>query len=457
MIVFHITVVCFIFLPRSIVHATQPVDVTSFRKTFEITNAFDHYSNTCESFCGSADKILSPNVCPKCSERYSHCNHCCAFAASSLKIRWHGSCAGNLTIGKVEDVDNVCQSLLLESHENSNIQTHESSAGFISCSCYKSYLDNGHMDDGCMVSNQTNIVKDEELCVVALKSGDIDLSQSLPNPLILKHASKLVDELHPDRNEDLITAINTACGENEPPLFPGYGKFANTCPNQGAIDLGYSEVPLPHTIDYYPGEPPREIMWYEFIDGTSTGFWPLRTDDNTTTITDSTSGIRRLPFDPTFATCSCTECPTSTPSKSPSKNPTTSPSKIPSMAPSNIPTEISTTRNTRQEVLGCSPSSYESCISFSQTFCVGNGQGSIPFGEACSYSPGSVRNPLQRKLHDLESIIEYVEVNGLDDAAFIQLQKVFHHDQLVREELTEWLQSEREYHRHEYNKLVLNV
>lgn len=95
--------------------------------------------------------------------------------------------------------------------------------------------------------------------------------------------------------------LETKCGADTAPIFPGYGVFGGTCPMDGSIDLGLSEVTLPPSIDYYFGEPPAEMFWYEFIDGTSTGFWP--------STGEPFLGIDSNYFRPTFDTCDALNVP----------------------------------------------------------------------------------------------------------------------------------------------------
>jgi hypothetical protein len=187
----------------------QGTDGSVQRKTFELVNAFEYYSNTCESFCGNVNKTLSPNICPKCSERYSPCNNCCTTAASSLKMRWHGICEGNLRIATAEET-NYCKPLPIDMQEKNEIAP-RMTASFLRCSCYESFLSNGYLDDGCALTLLTSVVRDEEFCIVSVNGDTIDLTQPLPNPLILMHTSNQLNQQRPDMNEDLVTAIDTSC------------------------------------------------------------------------------------------------------------------------------------------------------------------------------------------------------------------------------------------------------
>jgi hypothetical protein len=77
----------------------------------------------------------------------------------------------------------------------------------------------------------------------------------------------------------------------------------------------------------------------------------------------------------------------------------------------------------------------------------------------CFYSPANTedtsRTTLQRKLYDLQEILDYVQENGINDVAHVKLQQVFDHDQVEsKEEWAEWLRSERQYHLRQYKHML---
>jgi len=323
-------------------------------------------------------------------------------------------------------------------------------ASFISCDCYETFLQRGYMDDGCKLSRDFLVSDhDSSICIVSTnEDGAIDLSQPLPNRLVLVH--KIVDsndETRPDWNRDVITVFDTRCGADAAPIFPGYGVFSGTCPMDGSIDLGVSEFTLPPSVDYYFGEPPAEMFWYEFIDGTSTGFWP--------STSEPFLGIDSLFFTPTFASCECIGCPSTQPSVSPTLPPSTQPSASPTTTPlpSVIPSALGTTENTREFVLGggCPVASYESCSAFAQSLCITNGKENSPFGQMCSYSPNSSDDESQRKLLRLETIVASVDSGKLDrDAIIMEVRNIF--DQ-PEEDIRELVKDQRLFHLKQYHSL----
>ena len=272
-------------------------EASESRKLLEIPKAIDFYSRQCESHCGmnGDNQSLMLNSCEKCTDKFSPCNFCCHEASSSLRMKWHG-CKGIVTLEQEED--GYCH--LKQDRESESSQA----ASFISCGCYETFLQSGYLDDGCQLSRALFVSDDDpSICIVSTnENGAMDLTLPLPNPLKIVH--KIVDsndEMRPDWNRDIITVLETKCGADTAPIFPGYGVFGGTCPMDGSIDLGLSEVTLPPSIDYYFGEPPAEMFWYEFIDGTSTGFWP--------STGEPFLGIDSKYFRPTFDTCDALNVP----------------------------------------------------------------------------------------------------------------------------------------------------
>lgn len=404
-------------------------------------SAFDYYNNVCKSSCGEAQGQdtagslsfpgININPCPKCKEKYSHehCNHCCQGGASSLKLRWIG-CAGILELdegphaascglnmkAKAKTVDDIH---ILKNDKESE-RDDAPAAGFVRCDCYESYIRTGYVNEGCEIMKQMEVRDGDEICIVATTNGFeshshsqshpslIDLTQSLPDPLVLKHKKRelnsnsnsnstlLDDEPRPDVNEILLTMIETSCdGANPLPIYPPYGKFAGSCPKDGFIDLRAQAVlgKVEHThsvtkpFEHFSGVPQVEFF-YEFMDGTSVSFWPTESESSGRFV-----GIDKESFfDPTFASCSCIECPSAPPSEAP----TSIPSLTLSSSPTSIPSGISTGRNTIGEQ-DCSIASYANCYEFSTQLCLSKE------GGECSFNFDSQR---KRKL---QSIVETVE------------------------------------------------
>jgi hypothetical protein len=80
--------------------------------------------------------------------------------------------------------------------------------------------------------------------------------------------------------------------------FSSYGKFPDSCPSEGFIDLDLpGKPPLPAPLNPYQGIPNETMWWFEFLDGTSVEYWP-------------TNDTQDMYFDPTFAVCHCYDCDT---------------------------------------------------------------------------------------------------------------------------------------------------
>jgi hypothetical protein len=334
------------------------------RELFVLPDPFEFYDDACKASCGdSDDEEMDPfyNACPKCPEKYSACNSCCFDGASSLKVRWHG-CPGTLTLTTPD-----------QAHEDCEVETPESqdtTVRFVDCACFDEITIPGSSSMGCglfdsirlaMLTSSTFF----DFCLVSVHNLAgagfvIDLSKALPAIIGIQFVGfEEVEPTDPSWNPyPLVTYFDTTCEllqdpqvPHAHPLFPGYGKFPNTCPGKGFIDLETGDTALlPDTIDHSDGYPPTNAFWFEFIDGTSTGFWSKTPQDS-------------YFFQPTFATCACTECDsedeatgsptlaptpglpaTEAPSSSPSNAPTTPASAMPttvspSKAPSSFPTE----------------------------------------------------------------------------------------------------------------------
>ena len=79
----------------------------------------------------------------------------------------------------------------------------------------------------------------------------------------------------------------------------------------GFVDFEQDDTPrLPDVIKHFNGKPPSTSFFYEFIDGTSVGFWK---DEQVNNNDDDTG----LFFESTFATCKCRECSESSPTSDP--------------------------------------------------------------------------------------------------------------------------------------------
>ena len=325
------------------------------RELFVLPDPFEFYDDACEASCGdSGDEEMDPfyNACPKCPEKYSACNSCCFDGASSLKLRWHG-CPGTLTLATLDQAQEDCE---VETPE-----PQDTTVRFVDCACFDQITIPGSAAMGCglfdsitlaMLTSSTFF----DICLVSVhhlaEAGFvIDLSKPLPAVIGIQFVGfEEVEPTDPSWNPyPLVTYFDTTCEllqdpqvPHAHPLFPGYGKFSNTCPDVGFIDLETGDTALlPQAIDHLNGYPPANAFWFEFIDGTSTGFWSKTPQDS-------------YFFQPTFATCACTECDDSEDEAtgSPTLAPTpglpvteapasTSPSNAPSLKPTVAPTSPS--------------------------------------------------------------------------------------------------------------------
>ena len=79
----------------------------------------------------------------------------------------------------------------------------------------------------------------------------------------------------------------------------------------GFIDFEQDDTPrLPDVIKHFNGKPPSTSFFYEFIDGTSVGFWK---DEQVNNNDDDTGFF----FESTFATCKCRDCSEPSPTSDP--------------------------------------------------------------------------------------------------------------------------------------------
>jgi hypothetical protein len=325
------------------------------RRMFEVASPFEYRDQSCHAKCDAnangavEEATLAPfldplPLCPLTNEYYEHeWRSCCQGGASSLKVRWHG-CPGSLSIASPQNLVEECRG---ENEEELTINE-EVGFRFVDCACYDTMLeyhlsssDNDVSFAGCTLMTTQVIPSDEDytqhdICVVAVTQSDgnnqtasssttaltVDLSQPLPDVIGIVLSRTLVPlegdstESSPTVPSRLTTYIDTTCSGNPyaNPVFPGYGKFPNSCPKMAFIDLQQAGMPLlPNRIHHYRGTPPPHMFWFEFVDGTSAGFWPSK---------DKNHAV--FSFDPTFAVCECRECGNFG-SSAPSREPPTTP------------------------------------------------------------------------------------------------------------------------------------
>lgn len=301
-------------------------------RELESKNPFDFNNNACKEKCVVPEGLtLFDNACPTCPDKYTseHCNHCCYDGASSLKLRWHG-CPGTFVFASSSEGVKDCALEPEDRDANDGIR-------FIDCTCYDSINTPETFDPSkCPLRESITFTNshatDSDICIVSVNELDtsdpvIDFSKPLPDVVGLVQNSTWAPS-------KLRTYFDTTCriidNKTKPyvlPLFPGYGKIPNSCPTIGFIDLETTNSSIPVGINHTNGKPSTERYWFEFLDGTSTGFWPNVDAEASATYY----------FDPTFAECSCINCSPSTPTTT-----TTTPTPNPGPGPIAPPTPATT-------------------------------------------------------------------------------------------------------------------
>ena len=246
-------------------------------------------------------------------------------------MRWHG-CDGNLSLVTRDQGQDVC---------NTEFGSNSTSARFVDCACLDIISNPRLPRIGCGLSdsvamNHGNSSSFFDVCLVSVIELEknrvfLDLSSPLPEVIGLKYSGH-ENEYQTDATwgpYGFTTYFDTTCNAGDDslvpypyPLFPGYGKFPGTCSDEGFIDLKTNgATPLPDEIDHYQGSPPKDSFWFEFLDGTSSGFWPE-------------SPKRAHHFNPKFSVCGCNECndpmsatPVGTPTDRSNSDPTTAPTQ----------------------------------------------------------------------------------------------------------------------------------
>jgi hypothetical protein len=320
------------------------------RGLFELPMPFESFNEQCERFCANHHQLAVaqvvehlPMACPKCLEAYTPCNSCCYGGASSLKLRFFG-CPGNLTFALHNQLVDNC---VMSTSSSNDVLPSLTAVKFVDCECYDVITNLDDIDaalnasSSCLLYDSLPLSYDMmevtvhyfDICLVSASRTDItedfilDLLAPLPDVVGIQHDPYFHSVAGIDDSifvHTTVTYFDTTCdlkvkgphGNLSFPLFPGYGKFATTCPDKGFIDFGHSDItPLPDAIDHFDGIPPPTSFYYMFMDGTSVGFWPAdlkSMDDND------------IWFLPNMAKCSCRDCgdDNETPSTSPMGLPT---------------------------------------------------------------------------------------------------------------------------------------
>ena len=354
-----------------------------------------------------------------------------------MKLRWHG-CGGLFTIplpAEVPSLDTRCGNI-----EEKTASPRNERAKFIDCSCYGSLL-SGLLNDGCALVDEWYVSPSDaafsDICILSAAQDNDGgpwkpkLNVPLPSTLLIHQSTpngQDMNELKPDwKQYPLITFLDTSCDasrnttEGSIPIYPGYGKFANTCPSEGLIDLkpDDNQIHLPHSFNGFYGQPPIDMFWFEFLDGTSTSFWPSKEE----MLFLSHSNF----FSPPFSQCTCNECPSETPSSIPTVKPTTA-----------MTEELS-----REFAPGCPVALYEDCFEFASTRCLLSDNGDI-----CRYSFAAADGSQARKLSLLEDVVANINNRKYEQSQRL-LSEVFNHAELSYE----WINSQMEQHLHQIHLL----
>jgi hypothetical protein len=312
-------------------HSDQHMFPLPNRRTFELATPFDAVNAECNAQCfGRAfveSATMAPylNPCAACllPDEYcgQQCRSCCHGGASSLKLAWH-ACPGTLSLASDDDFEIDCGR-----SKPVSLANRDGDSRFIPCECYDTmisrYLQGKEQSMDCAMSPTYDIPQDtcerHEICIVSIAKhtqlgmivGDetvhwtVDLAKPLPPiiGIVLEPSSQSPNDTEnasPSPPNRIDTYIDTSCFGSPVvnPVFPGYGKFLHSCPNMAFIDLKHpGKPPLPNSIDHFDGEPPHDTFWIEFLDGTSTGFWPAKEGNESA-----------FYLNPTFAICACQQC-----------------------------------------------------------------------------------------------------------------------------------------------------
>lgn len=274
------------------------------RQMFDIPSAYDFYDSKC---CDNIGDEAFLNPCPQSPECYSadNCNKCCQGGVSSLKLRWHGKCGGEFTLN-TDKLD--CETGI----KNDIVKSRPM---FVDCRCYDGYLmtvneeTRSNMNFDCLHSTTRQIPEHEteaDICIVSVDGeGKVDFNSNFASTM------SVTWKMNPNSINDgemTITHFDVSCSRGLP-IYPGYAKLSHTCPLEGFIDLP-GGLDMFDEISHFDGVPPGDMSWYQFIDGTSSAFWP---DSNVVN-----------KFNPTFAVCACGKCKIS---------PLPEPSFVPSLKP----------------------------------------------------------------------------------------------------------------------------
>ena len=168
----------------------------------------------------------------------------------------------NIVFGEGLD-DNNCDSINTNTNTNSLAlsntvgNTVDSGVQFVDCECYDDAINTSSSSFGdiasCMLFDRLDIPSDSyfDICVVStidIGNGPVaTFSQALPEIIGLEHIPYDNMAFGDDGDEATVdevstsTFFETSCDEKAVdsqgsfayPLFPGYGKFAGTCPDGG--------------------------------------------------------------------------------------------------------------------------------------------------------------------------------------------------------------------------------
>jgi len=143
---------------------------------------------------------------------------------SSLKLQWHGTCGGILTINT--------DSLNCSPFQNID---GKGSPKFVDCNCYESFLESRFTQFNCLLFDEQDIIEKqtEDICIVSVndETGTVDFNAEFRSPIILV-LEKRTNETDDNANKIDVTYFDTSCQPGGFPIYPGYGKFSSSCPNE---------------------------------------------------------------------------------------------------------------------------------------------------------------------------------------------------------------------------------
>lgn len=241
-------------------------ELTSDRIIHDDESTFDRFNSHCRDvLCSGSGSTRQTSLDPFVKPFH---RTCCVGGPSSLVLRWHTPCAGNLSTIVSPTQSNQDCGLDVPSPETYRL---------IDCSCYRRLVHGdllGSLDEQCRFladhslsspSLHDSTIDGHDVCLVSVTFDKetsepvVNFSQPLPSIIGLQHSS-------PSRTTR--TYVDTSCSSR---LLEEVetGKLTNSCPHQGFIRVQKNGHSSSHAFQ-------NEVVWLEAVDGTSSGMWPDR-------------------------------------------------------------------------------------------------------------------------------------------------------------------------------------